>query len=198
MTSKRETTSREIAVFASGDLTPALWLQQPVETPEEYALFKQFREMPIRKLQNIHGTGTSNLQAISNKFKWHERVLAYDRMLEEGALALTKEALAKKMTDAATNTIAVVQMISELSLNELRKHKERSFDPSFAKTPALDVKELAKIMTLGKELFQTVTGQPTEIVRHEHEHENLHSYDNLTLEEIKMKKMLEDKAAGKP
>ena len=195
MNSKRETTTRELAVYKAGDLTPEPWLQQPTETPEAFALFKQFRDMPRRTLRRMHGQDITTMSRICKEFNWHDRCLAYDNMIESDCLQMTKEAVAAVMTKAALANILVVDQIFEIAKHDLGVHAERSREAEFDKVPVMDLKQLHKLLEFAADNLRNMAGLPTETIRVEHSNRN--KYDNLSLEEIKDMKRLEDKAAGK-
>jgi hypothetical protein len=72
-----------------GDLEAAPWEQRPKETPEEYALFLRYRDLPLprslRDLSDLTGLPLLELDETRHTRDWPDRAWAHDLVQEERA-----------------------------------------------------------------------------------------------------------------
>ena len=150
---------------------PALWGQRPDEGPKPFAAFQTYRDQPpmersLRKLASLLGRSIQLISDWSSKYRWVERVKAWDQEQErllQAQVAAERLAFAKRLA-------AVGTMMQTKGYGKIRTYVDRidkdgfevELQPGQRYIDEMSVAEATRLIETGAKLEAMGRGLPPE------------------------------------
>lgn len=138
--------------------------RQPKETDPAWQAFQRYRDMGKRSIAKLHRSLRKSQRLLggwSTKWRWRDRVVAWDREADDRKRAATLEEIA----DMQKRHIKLARGMQQLGAVELK----RLIDDATAKAKGagLTAQDIQKLIDSGAKLERLNRGEPDSIARNE-------------------------------